>query len=212
VGYIGGIWEYMAYKHCLELGERLDNLESEGEFTTVNLTSLKLSAGDDAGNAAFYCPQCSTRSSSDEIFCQSCGTNLQSVRMALSGQMQKSGLKRAIDQYVRKRSMDKKVGTAAGACLVVGLLYSLLAGTHHSSVYAVLSVMYIFIGLWDLLVYRRSIKAEKEALKKLSSKPAKSKETHSEVNQLPSDQSNITQPVNITGELTRELSPPIKRS
>jgi len=213
LGYTSGVWEYLAYKHCIELCEQLDDSDSIGEFTTGSLTSLQLSTGNQPEGTAIFCPHCSARSLSDQTFCQSCGINLQSVRMALLGQPKKSGFKRALDRYVRKRSTDQKVGTAAATCLLVGLLYSLFAGKHHSPVYAAISIMYIFMGVWDLLVYRRSSKAEKETLQKLTSKQATTNELdHGIGYRPPLGAGNDTQPVNITGELTRELSPPIKRS
>ena len=198
LAFFSGIWEYLSYKHCLRLGDDLEHSASTERFTNSSLTSLELSTGQDSAISTVYCPVCSTRSDGNDPFCKDCGTNLQSVRMALYSQPKSSWLTRQLDSYVRQRSIDKKIGTAAATCLLSGLLYLLFASGHHSPVYVALSIMYIFMGVWDLLVYRRSSKAKKEALPKLSSKD------------MAIEGSNNTQPVNVTGELTRELPSEIK--
>jgi len=208
-GSLSAIWEYLAYKRCLQLGDDLEHSASTERFADSSLTSLQLSAGKDSERSAVYCPVCSTRSDGSDPFCRDCGANLQAVRMALYGQPKSSRLTRRLDSYVRQRSMDKKIGTAAAICLLTGLLYLLFASGLHSPVYIALSIMYLFIGVWDLLVYQRSSR-KKEALQKLSSKDMTLVDPGFR-NQLPSEGSNNTQPVNVTGQLTRELPSEVKR-
>jgi hypothetical protein len=174
--FVGALWEGLAYKHSLTLRKELDAWDSTPFASADKLTVLGLTGktankpGSDRQKVGtlrlLYCPKCGTGGKEGVSFCSVCGTDLQSVKGALGEGAVLSWFGQQLDRYVRRRSVDEEIGQLGKKLLYTGpllLFFSIApwaAGGALGRTHLVLGAIYIFIGLWDSLVYRRRLNLE----------------------------------------------------
>ncbi len=208
-GFLMGIWEHLAYKRCLSLGDDLNHVPDSEKFTTDSITTLKLA--DDSESVknerqpfgSIYCPKCGSPSGKNQSFCASCGADLEMIRTTLGNRHPDSWFDRKLTEYVVHRSSDAQLNKAATLCILLGFLYALTGGANKNFLFIGLAAMYLLIGIWDYLVYRRSRKADDEAIATLALPKRDSQTKELE----PASEESIS----FTGELTRKLSQPVER-
>jgi hypothetical protein len=128
-----------------------------------------------------------------------------------------SWLRKQLDRYVRKRSVDDKIGQAAKLLLLTGVLF-LMTGViawaeegQFDLIKLSLGAIYVFVGLWDYLVYRHKLNLG-ELPADVSLKDVQVELTTREEAALPSsyhaqleDAQADTRPLNIIEEPTQRL-------
>jgi hypothetical protein len=171
LGYIGSLWEWLAYQHSLSFGKELNLLVStpikpDDRLTTLKLTDHNIDRLSGPIKtmrvvSVHYCPMCGMGGQDQAQFCGGCGFELQAMRQALSGNAPQPWLRRHLDRYVRNRSTDEKIGEAAKMLLISGTyqLFSSIVlwigGKPFDPVPLGIAMFCLFIGLWDYLLFRR---------------------------------------------------------
>jgi len=157
-----------------------------------------------------YCPQCGLENSDDLKFCRGCGENLKVISLAMARRLP-AFLVRKMDAYIESKNRGlrrQSIGNAVLGSLFIFLgLYDVIGeGASWGSEWFLVAYgcFMVFLGLWDHLVFKRSLSTEVRIVK--MGGPATTNEL------LPYDGGQIGEPLaSITESTTQHLDATIER-
>jgi hypothetical protein len=118
-----------------------------------------------------YCPGCGIQNNDETKFCRGCGENLRDISQAMSRRLP-AFLVRRLDAHIERRNREVRRESIGGA--VMGSLFIFLGlydviGTGASWAnewfHLAFGCFMLFMGLWDHMVYKRSLATEVRVVK-----------------------------------------------
>lgn len=113
-----------------------------------------------------YCPKCGIQNNDETKFCRGCGENLKLISRAMSRRLP-AFLARKMDAYIESRNRQLRrdsIGYASigGLFIFLGLYDVIGTGASWASEWfnVAFGCFMLFLGLWDYMVYKRSLSTE----------------------------------------------------
>ena|SRR6266850_1945283 len=118
-----------------------------------------------------YCPKCGLQNSDDLKFCRGCGENLKVISQAMTRRLP-AFLVRKMDAYIERKNQGlrrQSIGNAAlgSMFMFLGLYEVIGTGASWASkwFYIAYGCFMLFLGLWDHMVFKRSLSTEVRIVK-----------------------------------------------